>query len=103
MHKSSEKLDPITANPVNLFSECEPTCKKRVIPSEVEGPPRNTMTFYIYMLTNRSRVVLYIGVTNDLENRMRWHHNTEKNSFVKKYKLDRLIDYEEYGDIRDAI
>jgi len=55
------------------------------------------------MLTNRSRVVLYIGVTNDLENRMRWHHNTEKNSFVKKYKLDRLIYYEEFGDIPDAI
>ena len=61
------------------------------------------MTFYIYMLTNRSRVVLYIGVTNDLENRMQWHHNTEKNSFVKKYKLDRLVYFEEFGDIREAI
>ena len=34
---------------------------------------------------------------------MRWHHDTEKNSFVKKYKLDRLVYYEQYADIRDAI
>ncbi|MFL6515075.1 MAG: GIY-YIG nuclease family protein [Chthoniobacterales bacterium] len=61
------------------------------------------MTYYVYMLTNRSRVVLYIGVTNSLEGRLWWHHNTEKNSFVKKHKLDRLIFYEQYGDVRDAI
>jgi putative endonuclease len=61
------------------------------------------MTFYIYMLTNRSRVVLYIGVTNNLEGRLWWHFNTEKNSFVKKYKLNRLVYHEEYPDIRDAI
>jgi putative endonuclease len=34
---------------------------------------------------------------------MWWHWNTEKNSFVKKYKLDRLVYYEEYSVIRDAI
>ena len=55
------------------------------------------------MLTNRSRVVLYIGVTNNLEGRLWWHWNTEKNSFVKKYKLDRLVYYEPYDDVRDAI
>ena len=61
------------------------------------------MTYYVYMLTNRSRVVLYIGVTHSLQGRM-WHHaNTAKNSFVKKYKLDRLVCYEVYHDIRDAI
>ena len=61
------------------------------------------MTSYIYMLTNRSRVVLYIGVTNSLEGRLWYHRNTVTNSFVKKYKLDRLIYYELYHDIRDAI
>ena len=61
------------------------------------------MTYYVYMLSNRSRVVLYIGVTNSLEARL-WHHsNTEKSTFVKKYKLDRLVYYEIYHDIRDAI
>jgi putative endonuclease len=61
------------------------------------------MTFYIYMLTNRSRVVLYIGVTNNLESRMWWHSNTKAPSFVKRYKLSRLVYFEEYNDIRDAI
>src|SRR3954468_20674043 len=61
------------------------------------------MTYYVYMLTNRSRVVLYIGVTNSLEGRLWWHHNTEAVSFVKKYKLNRLVYFEEYADIRDAI
>ena len=61
------------------------------------------MTSYIYMLTNRSRVVLYIGVTNSLEGRLWYHRNTVTNSFVKKYKLDRLVYYELYHGIRDAI
>ena len=55
------------------------------------------------MLTNQSRVVLYIGMTNELENRMQWHWNTEKFAFVKRYNLDRLVYYEEYADVRDAI
>ena len=61
------------------------------------------MTYYVYMLTNKGRTVLYIGVTNDLQNRMRWHWTTEKNSFVKRYNLDRLAFYEEYGHVLDAI
>ena len=47
--------------------------------------------------------MLYIGVTNSLEGRL-WHHsNTAKNSFVKRYKLNRLVYFETYNDIRDAI
>ena len=38
-----------------------------------------------------------------MQGRLWWHSNTEKNSFVKRYKLDRLVYYEEYADIRDAI
>ena len=55
------------------------------------------------MLTNKGRTVLYIGVSNSLQNRMRFHWSTEKNSFVKRYKLDRLVYYEEYADVRAAI
>ena len=61
------------------------------------------MTYYVYMLTNKGRTVLYIGVSNSLETRMWWHWNTEKHSFVKRYNLDRLVYYEEYADVRDAI
>jgi putative endonuclease len=61
------------------------------------------MTYYVYLLTNKGRTVLYIGVTNELENRMWWHWNTEKHSFVKRYNLNRLVYYEEYADVGDAI
>jgi putative endonuclease len=61
------------------------------------------MSYSVYMLTNRSRVVLYIGVTNNLESRMWWHEHTEKDSFVKRYKLNRIVYYETYDDVRDAI
>ena len=46
--------------------------------------------YFIYMTTNRSRVVLYTGVTNSLERRLWYHGNTSARSFVKRYKVDRL-------------
>jgi putative endonuclease len=60
-------------------------------------------TYYVYMMTNRSRVVLYTGVTNSLERRLWFHSNTSKRSFTKRYKVDRLVYYESYEDVRDAI
>src|SRR5437870_7440667 len=59
--------------------------------------------YYVYMMTNRSRVVLYTGVTNSLERRLWFHSNASKQSFAKRYKVDRLIYYESYEDVRDAI
>jgi putative endonuclease len=60
-------------------------------------------TYYVYPLTNRSRVVLYIGVTNSLERRLWFHGNTERDTFVKRYNLDRLVYYESYRNPSDAI
>jgi putative endonuclease len=59
--------------------------------------------FFVYMVTNRSRVVLYTGVTNDLERRVWEHKNGTVKGFTKQYKLDRLVYCEDYGDVRDAI
>ncbi len=47
-------------------------------------------TFYIYMMTNRSRVVLYIGVTNSLVRRVWQHQNGDVAGFTKGYRLNRL-------------
>jgi putative endonuclease len=55
------------------------------------------------MMTNRSRVVLYTGVTNSLERRLWFHGNAPGKAFTKRYKVDRLVYYEDYEDIRDAI
>ena len=59
--------------------------------------------FYVYMITNRSRVVLYTGVTNSLMRRVWQHQNGEIEGFTKSYKVDRLVYYERFNDPRDAI
>ncbi|MFL6527069.1 MAG: GIY-YIG nuclease family protein [Chthoniobacterales bacterium] len=59
--------------------------------------------FFVYMMTNRSKVVLYTGVTNSLERRVSEHQRGEIKGFTEKYKLDRLVYYESYDDPRDAI
>jgi len=55
------------------------------------------------MMTNRSRVVLYTGVTNSLDSRLWFHGNAVGRSFTRRYKIDRLVYYETYEDVRDAI
>jgi putative endonuclease len=60
-------------------------------------------TYYVYMMTNRSRVVLYTGVTNSLVRRLWFHANARKESFTKRYKVDRLVYYESFNHPRDAI
>jgi len=59
--------------------------------------------YYVYMLTNRSRVVLYTGVTNSLERRLCFHRNTSKRTFVNRYNVDRLVYYECVDRAQDAI
>src|SRR3954447_24654486 len=55
------------------------------------------------MMTNRSRVVLYTGITNSLMRRVSQHQNSEIKGFTRTYKVDRLIYYERYNNPRDAI
>ncbi|HKU98411.1 MAG TPA: GIY-YIG nuclease family protein [Vineibacter sp.] len=59
--------------------------------------------FYVYFMTNYSRRVLYIGVTNDVERRI-WEHRQGKGSeFAKTYHVDRLVYVEEYPTAPEAI
>ena len=60
-------------------------------------------TYYVYMMTNRSKVVLYTGITNSLERRCRFHLHENPKSFTKTYKVDRLVYYECYNDAKSAI
>ncbi len=59
--------------------------------------------YYIYILTNKNKKVLYIGVTNDLYRRVSEHKNREREGFTKRYCVDKLIYYETFSDIMDAI
>jgi putative endonuclease len=60
--------------------------------------------FYVYILTNKAKTVLYTGVTNNLKRRLE-EHNKKLNtkSFTAKYNLNYLIYYEKYGWIQQAI
>ena len=59
--------------------------------------------FYIYMMTNQSRVVLYTGITNSLLRRVWQHQSGEIEGFAKSYEANRLVYRECFDDPRDAI
>ena len=59
-------------------------------------------TYWVYILASRSRN-LYTGVTNDLPRRMREHREGLLPGFTSKYRIFRLVRFEPFGDICDAI
>jgi len=59
--------------------------------------------YYVYILTNKSNNILYIGVTNDLIRRIFEHKNKLVEGFTKKYNLLKLVYYEATNDIESAI
>ena len=62
------------------------------------------MKYYVYMLTNKHHTVLYTGVTNDLIRRVYEHKNhLDKGSFTAKYKVTKLVYFEETSDVRAAL
>jgi len=59
---------------------------------------------YIYIMTNKHKNVLYIGVTSDLKKRIWEHrHHFIKDSFTDKYNIEFLIYYEGFDNIEEAI
>ena len=63
----------------------------------------NIHQYWVYMMSNKSRTVLYIGVTNDLYRRYIEHKNGTIKGFTQKYKCHHLIYFEEYNSIENAI
>ncbi len=59
--------------------------------------------YFIYIVTNKNKTVLYIGVTNDLQRRTFEHENGLIPGFTKKYNCHYLIYYEHLQQIEDAI
>jgi putative endonuclease len=65
--------------------------------------PLDAMRYYfVYILTNRART-LYIGVTNDLLRRMEEHRGGLAPGFTSKYKIHRLVYFEQFNDVALAI
>ncbi|HUE50927.1 MAG TPA: GIY-YIG nuclease family protein [Terriglobales bacterium] len=58
--------------------------------------------YYVYIMTNRSKT-LYTGVTGYLERRVVEHKHGLKGEFAARYKINRLVSFESFGDVHAAI
>ena len=59
--------------------------------------------YYIYILTNKTNNVLYIGMTNDIHRRIKEHKSEMINGFSKRYHTHKLVYFEEYTHPTEAI
>ena len=64
---------------------------------------RHKGEYYIYILSNCKRGVLYVGITNDLIRRIYEHKQGVVDGFTKQYFVDKLVYYEKYINVNDAI
>ena len=58
--------------------------------------------YYVYFLASKSRV-LYTGMTNNLERRVFEHKNDQTDGFTKQYRCHRLVYFESYDQVENAI
>ena len=66
--------------------------------------PIGTHNYHLYILTNKNKTVLYIGVTNNLKTRLFQHSNNNNTSaFSHRYKTYYLIYFEQFQNIEHAI
>ena len=62
------------------------------------------MTYYVYILANSTNVTIYTGVTNDLIRRVYEHrHEADQQSFTARYKVHKLVYFEQTSDVRAAL
>jgi putative endonuclease len=59
--------------------------------------------YYVYMMSNKYNTTLYIGVTNNLKRRVYEHREKLIKGFSSKYNCNKLVWYEETGNIESAI
>src|SRR6266436_1599688 len=58
--------------------------------------------YYVYIMSSFSRT-LYAGVTNDLERRVGEHREGKPGSFTARYNVNRLVYFEQFSEINQAI
>jgi putative endonuclease len=59
--------------------------------------------YYVYVLTNKPRGTLYVGVTNNLVRRVWEHRGRFVSGFTRKYHLSKLVHYEGFEELVEAI
>ena len=58
--------------------------------------------YYVYIMTSASGT-LYTGMTNNLQRRVYEHKHKLGEGFTKKYNVTRLVYYEQFREVRDAV
>lgn len=60
--------------------------------------------YYVYISTNKNNEVLYVGISNSMIRRS-WEHKSKvyDNSFTEKYNINKMVYYEIWGDVKQAI
>ncbi|MEW4922741.1 GIY-YIG nuclease family protein [Algibacter sp. 2305UL17-15] len=58
---------------------------------------------HVYFMTNKNNTVIYIGVTSNLLKRVYQHKTKAFKGFTAKYNCDKLVYFEDFSDINDAI
>lgn len=59
--------------------------------------------YYLYILTNKHHTVLYTGITSDLYGRVYEHRQKVYPGFTAKYCVNKLVYFEQFGNVYDAI
>lgn len=59
--------------------------------------------YFVYIVSNKHNTVVYIGVTSDLERRVYEHKQKVNKGFTSKYNCNKLVWFEEFNDINEAI
>ncbi|MEY2563154.1 MAG: putative endonuclease [Verrucomicrobiota bacterium] len=59
--------------------------------------------YYVYIVTNKHRSTLYIGMTNDLSRRIVEHKNGEIVGFTQRYQFNPLVWFEDFRGVNEAI
>ena len=60
-------------------------------------------SYYAYILASKRNGTLYIGVTNNLQRRIEQHKSKQAKGFTEKYNVNKLVFFEEFSNIGDAI
>ncbi|HTA76441.1 MAG TPA: GIY-YIG nuclease family protein [bacterium] len=61
------------------------------------------MPYYVYLTSTKNNTAIYTGVTNDLKRRIAEHKSKNGLGFTKKCNVDKLVFYEAYDEIIEAI
>ena len=86
------------------LSCCQTSLTKHFKSQNHDRIHKGIYNFYVYILTNKAKTVLYTGVTNNLKRRLE-EHNEKLNpkSFTARYNVEFLVYYERFGWIQQAI